>query len=257
MALHTAGDLLRWHPHIHSLALHGALDTNGNFHPIDDVDTEYLTRLFADNVFDALLAEELIDHEIVSSMKNWNHSGFHVFVGNPIDATDDDARLFVARYLKKSAVALSRLEVIENNGESLIRINKTSDDSVQTRDLAPLQFLAELSQHIPDMWEQTTRYTGLYSARSRGAKRLALDTVGPLPEHDPPVKPSAYWAQCMKKIFEFDPLACPKCRGAMHIKTFIHSQNDITRICKNLVRQAHHRSAYYHRELRRRSVVPS
>ena len=97
-----------------------------------------------------------------------------------------------------------RVEIIGTDKEPLVRVHKFTDDGSQTRDFDPLSFLAELSQHIPDMWEQTTRYVGVYSARTRGAKRVPMDFPGPLPEIDPPEKPSTYWATCMKRVFEID-----------------------------------------------------
>jgi hypothetical protein len=234
MSLHTAGDLLNFHPHIHSLGLHGALDPDGNFHLLNSVDTEYLTRQFANCVFEALLEADLLEQETVTAMKCWEHSGFHVFVGEPVAPEDSDARRFLARYLKKSPVQHSRMELIESAQEPIIRVHKVTDDSTQTRDFDPLSFLAELSQHIPDMWEQTTRYVGIYSARTRGAKRLQLDFPGPLPEIDPPQKSSRYWATCMKQVFELDPLVCPKCGGTMKIKAFLKDQTQIRRLCENL-----------------------
>jgi hypothetical protein len=234
MALHTAGDLLNFHPHIHSLGLHGALDTDGKFHLLDSVDTEYLTRQFAEYVFQSLLDAELLEQDTVAAMKCWEHSGFNVFVGEPVTAHDSDARRFLARYLKKSPVMNPRLELIDSDREPMVRVHKVTDDGSQARDFEPLSFLAELSQHIPDMWEQTTRYVGVYSARTRGAKRFQLDFPGPLPEIDPPERPSAYWATCMKRIFELDPLQCPKCGGTMKIKAFIQEQSEIERLCKNL-----------------------
>jgi hypothetical protein len=234
MALHTAGDLLNFHPHIHSLALHGALDSDGNFHLIDSVDTEYLTRQFANHVFDALLGAELLDKDTIAAMKCWEHSRFHVFVEETVTAHDADARRFLARYLKKSPVINPRLELIETHDEPIVRVHKFTDDGTQTRDFDPVSFLAELSQHIPDMWEQTTRYVGVYSSRTRGAKRLQLDYPGPLPEIDPPERPSTYWATCMKRVFELDPLECPKCGSTMKIKAFIQEQSEIKRLCDNL-----------------------
>jgi hypothetical protein len=87
------------------------------------------------------------------------------------------------------------------------------------------------------MWEQTTRFFGAYSSRSRGAakqrERLSAITNGsPLPE--PIVKPSATWARLIKKVFEFDPLLWPKCHGSMKIRAFITDTNEIRRIAKNL-----------------------
>jgi len=286
MALHTAGDLLNWHPHAHALSLHGAIDKDGNFYQLDSVDTDYLTHCFADYVFDALLHEELVDQDTVDSMKSWENSlrrgsgqaGFHVFVGEPVAAEDSDARQFLARYLKKSPIALSRLELIDGESGQMVRVNKITDDDTQSRTLDPLQFLAELQQHIPDIREQTVRFLGCYSARTRrsassrplnptackapslssfdfaqddpefiegsrgGAKRLAcpeqsrraLDTHGPLPDTEPPARPSKEWARCIKQVYLVDPLTCPQCGSKMHIKGFIHDHKQITRICKNL-----------------------
>lgn len=105
MALHTAGDLLHWHPHIHSLALYGGIDSNGSFQPLQSVDTDYLTNCFARNLFDALLDAGEIEQETVDLIRSWEHSlrrgsgqaGFHVFVGEPISANDTEARRFIAR----------------------------------------------------------------------------------------------------------------------------------------------------------------
>jgi hypothetical protein len=38
----------------------------------------------------------------------------------------------------------------------------------------------------------------------------------------------------MAQVFELDPLTCPKCGGAMHIKAFIKDSKEITRIANNL-----------------------
>jgi hypothetical protein len=40
--------------------------------------------------------------------------------------------------------------------------------------------------------------------------------------------------QLMKRVFELDPLLCPKCGGQMKIKAFITSPHEIDRITKNL-----------------------
>ena len=74
----------------------------------------------------------------------------------------------------------------------------------------------------------------ILSARSRGAKRMALDFPGPLPETDSPKRPSQSWARCVAKTFEIDPLTCPKCGASMQIKAFIHSSTEINRIADNL-----------------------
>ena len=38
----------------------------------------------------------------------------------------------------------------------------------------------------------------------------------------------------LKKVYEIDPLQCPKCGGSMKIKAFIHDPEEISRICESL-----------------------
>lgn len=42
------------------------------------------------------------------------------------------------------------------------------------------------------------------------------------------------WAGLIKKVYEVDPLQCPKCGGSMKIKAFIRDPEEISRICENL-----------------------
>ena len=192
-ALHSAGDLLHFHPHIHAIGLDGTVEADGTFHQLTEIDIEKLHNCFQQNVFNALLKQELITQDVVDNMLSWEHSGFNVWSGEPF--TDPDTRRFLGRYLKKSPVSLERMS-IRDDGQ--IGIAKKGDDFDETRLFDPLEFLAELSSHVANIWEQTTRYFGVYAARTRGshaAKKLKK-TNPQLPdepiEQTPPA--SKYWA---------------------------------------------------------------
>ncbi len=256
MALHTAGDLLNFHPHVHSLCLDGAVDESGIFHQLPTIDTEQIAASFADNVFQFLLDAELITADVAQNMKSWEHSGFNVYSAESTPAENSDARLFLARYLKRSPLALERISVVEAKPEPTIRIVKKLDDGETTRELSPLEFLAEVQQHIPNTWEQTTRYFGKYAARTRGKERLeqkwnlkiesvtssnsfsfdstdsgAVDNTS---SSEPAPKASRSWAAMIKRIYEVDPLQCEKCGGQMKIIAFLQQQREIEKICDNL-----------------------
>lgn len=233
MALHSAGDLLHFHPHAHALCLYGALDEQGVFYQLESVDLEFLARCFRDHVLDALLEAQLLDEETVRGMQTWQHSGFHVFVGEPVSPDDADARCFLGRYLKKCPVSLARLELLGTEHGHMVRICSTAKGEPRSRTLDPLDFLAELQCHIPNTFEQTVRFFGVMSSRTRGAKRLALDFPGSLPLSEPPHKPSAQWARCIKQVYLVDPLVCPKCGGTMRIKSFILDPRETGRLCKH------------------------
>ena len=82
--------------------------------------------------------------------------------------------------------------------DAKIGITRKGDDFDKTRLFDPLEFLAELSSHIPNVWEQTTRYYGIYAARTRRshAAKTLNKTTPLLPdepiEETPPA--SKYWA---------------------------------------------------------------
>lgn len=59
LALHSSGDLLAWHPHVHGLFLAGAMLPDGTFYPIT-IDQERLQVLFTDKVLQALREEGLL-----------------------------------------------------------------------------------------------------------------------------------------------------------------------------------------------------
>jgi hypothetical protein len=89
-----------------------------------------------------------------------------------------------------------------------------------------VDFLAEVTQHIPGAGEHLIRYYGWYSNKSRGqpAPRPSpapQATAAPTPP--PPTAREARkgWAALIKQVYETDPLCCPKCGAQMKIIAFI------------------------------------
>ena len=275
MALHTAGEELKFHPHIHAIVIDGTIDTNGNFTQLGSVDTTLLESYFQQDLFNRLVAAEVIEEELAIEMASWEHSGFSAWAGEPIEPGDTEHRLFLSRYMKKAVISNQRLKIDDSNSlASTVTFHSGKSDQILSygfqpgslvpdisyhtvhndtaKHFSPLEFLAALTLHIPEKWEQTTHYFGCYSARTRGKKRqleeeakaLAAKNnqdlnlgllMPPLPENQEPIpKPSRTWAACMKRVFEVDPLTCPKCGGQMKIKAFITDSKEITRLCKNL-----------------------
>jgi hypothetical protein len=97
----------------------------------------------------------------------------------------------------------------------------------------PLDFLAEVTQHIPDRGEHLIRYYGWYSNKSRG-QRAQRQPPASAATAAPPRSPTARearkgWAALIKQVYEADPLCCPKCGSAMKIIAFIERhQTEVT-----------------------------
>jgi hypothetical protein len=81
------------------------------------------------------------------------------------------------------------------------------------------------------------RYYGWYSNVARG-KRQKPGEDGTIPhiiESDsPPAASLKSWASLIQKIYEVDPLICPKCRGIMRIISFIEDREIIKTILSYL-----------------------
>ena len=91
--------------------------------------------------------------------------------------------------------------------------------------------------HIPGRYEQTARYYGRYSNKVRGIiKKIGSDDELPtiIPGEMSSKEFRRNWARLIKKIYEVDPLVCPKCQGPMRVIAFIEDPVVIKKILKHL-----------------------
>ncbi|NLA41924.1 MAG: hypothetical protein GX874_11075 [Smithella sp.] len=76
------------------------------------------------------------------------------------------------------------------------------------------------------------RYYGYYSNVARG-KRKATETDDAIPcILEPAGNVKAFrksWARLIQKIYQFDPLVCPHCKGIMRIISFIEDRSEYGR----------------------------
>lgn len=96
---------------------------------------------------------------------------------------------------------------------------------------SPLEWMAALVSHIPDRGGQTVRYYGYYSNVTRGRlKKEDGELQFHIIEDESPVGLNKSWARLIQKIYEVDPLICPKCGGEMRIISFIEDYNIVKKI---------------------------
>jgi hypothetical protein len=100
-----------------------------------------------------------------------------------------------------------------------------------------LEWLAAMCSHVPNRGEQMIRYYGFYSNLSRG-KRKKEDSDDAIPNiiEESNISPAQRkaWARLIKKIYETDPLVCPKCAGSMKIIAFIEQEEIVKKILKHV-----------------------
>jgi hypothetical protein len=238
------GSLANWHPHLHLLVTDGGFRPDGTFvHlPLHDVAT--LTEAFRRAVLKMFVQRELMEVETAQGMLAWPHAGFHVHDAVRAAADDTAFTVRLARYCARNPLALGRMVYDEEERAVTYHSDKSTGPTAGRETTDALEFLARVTSHIPNKGQVLQRYYGWYSSRQRGRRRKANGDggKGPLALVEPP--PEAVrevkrrWAELLRRIFEVDPLACPRCGQQMRIVAFLTAPATIDRILDHLRRRA-------------------
>ena len=213
LAIQTFGQLLNYHPHIHGIVTDGAFAPDGRFLPLpENLGHDPFLRLWENKVFALLLDDKKIDPPLVAQLRSWRHSGFGVDRSVRLAAGDRGGIENLAQYLARSPFSLGRLVRITESGQVVYRAQHDRPQrfpdpaseglaagvSRNFQVFEPLDFLAELLQHIPNKGEHLIRYYGHYSNKARGirARQGAVPAavgadVGPPRRADSPGLPAA------------------------------------------------------------------
>jgi hypothetical protein len=96
----------------------------------------------------------------------------------------------------------------------------------------PLEWLARMSDHIPDPGQHRTLLYGEYSNRVRGSDPPNEAEAGQQPGPRRRCPPS--WARLIAKVYQVDPLVCPRCGKRMRLIAFVTDQLAIGKILEHL-----------------------
>ncbi len=129
-----------------------------------------------------------------------------------------------ARFILKDLEKLFQYKVFKM---LLSKVLYQSKDGKEEKTFDALEWLAAMCSHVPNKGEHMVRYYGYYSNVSRGKRRM-LDQDALVPsilDPDELSKESGRnWARLIQKIYEVDPLTCPKCSGAMKVISVIEDR---------------------------------
>jgi hypothetical protein len=264
IAIQTFGELLNFNSHLHIIASDGCFNENGDFLYGISPNAEDLTAPFAKAVLKMLKSENVISLTVINNMSTWQHSGFNVHCGSPVSCSDAEAVERLARYIVRAPISQERMKYLPNTSSTnskgtVIYEGKTTG---KLESFSALDFLARLVTHIPNKYEQTVRYYGFYSNKSRGVRAKALAsaieeaavidktiektativesaTIEETAKIIAPISLSRKrfkknWARLIQKIYNVDPLKCPKCGGKMRIIAFIEEDAVIRKILTHL-----------------------
>jgi hypothetical protein len=105
------------------------------------------------------------------------------------------------------------------------------------------EFVAPVLVQIPDPRRHLVRYYGAYSNRARGQRRKAESRLegngsGEAEEPIPPPPERAAlrrrWANLIRRVYEVDPLVCPRCGAEVRVIGFITETKVIKRMLDHI-----------------------
>jgi hypothetical protein len=253
----TFGDMLRWNPHFHCIVLEGGFDQNGKFLYIPFSDLSTMTELFRRRVIQLLVKENCINLGFARNLLSWKHSGFSI--DNSVRILDKHSQESLTQYAARPAVSLKKVHYEPTKGRVFFHTHYSDYFKENMKMFDALDFIAELTQHIPPKRIQLIRRYGLYASRTRGIwKELpgviehapekwkqretetnneAEDSTADLQENeiDHPTQKQA-WARLLAKVYEIDPMICPHCGGEMKIIAVIQDTKEIKKIISHLIK---------------------
>lgn len=244
IAVQTFGEFLNFNPHLHIIATDGCFDSDGKFMKGISPNAADLEAAFIAGVFDMLRKEKALNISVIFNMNTWTHSGFNIYCGHAVTPLDAEGLEKLAQYIVRAPFSQERMTYISENessdGKAKVVYEGKTTKAVET--FTALDWLARLVTHIPSKGEQMVRYYGYYSNKSRGQRKKNNSTVTVLEKPGIDILESDIgrkrfrknWARLIQKIYNVDPLLCPKCNSKMRVISFIEDDNTIKKILVHL-----------------------
>ena len=247
----TFGSLINTHPHIHCLVSRGVWNAQGEWTPVPYIDTLSAEKLFAHKVLHLLKSKSLLSEERIELLRSFPHSGFSVDTSVTVWPDDTAGLERLARYLLRCPLSLSRIHWTPGSKNLFYEARSSPDDVLFAHQngetLDTLEFLARVLTQIPLPRKHGVHYFGIYSSRARAHRKKApltlqtpMDPAAPLPAEEPKVSRHnraalrKRWAQLIRRVFQTDPLACPRCGGELRVVAFITQPKVVRKILEHL-----------------------
>jgi len=234
----TFGDLVNFNPHIHVLAPDGVFDADSGFTVLRPMPRKVLESWFRAEMLALLRREGLVSKSLTEKMLAWRHTGFSAHNSVRVRARDAAGKRKLPQYMLRTPFALKKMPYDPESGMVLYRsrMHKTLKRNVQI--MSGADWLVQLCRHIPDRFEHLVRYAGWHSNRSRGKRSRMEDQPAEVAICEVDVCEAARvrstWARLIHKVYEVDPLECPKCKGPVRVIALIDDAAVIRKILRHL-----------------------
>lgn len=210
--LHSWGQSMSLHPHLHCIIPGGGIHFNGKWNPVKKsrigksflFDVKQLSAVFRGKFIDALKIECLPEENLIDELYR------HKWVVYTKDSFAGPEQIieYLARYSHKIAISNHRIVSVENNTVKF-KYRDYRDNKQKIMPLSGVEFLRRFCMHILPRRFVRIRHYGILSSIKRKILRkllLSFDT-------DVPVKKEKiHWKDICRIKLNFDPDICPHCK---------------------------------------------
>jgi hypothetical protein len=234
VALHTWGDDLNgFHPHLHLCISDGVFAEDGGFYPMLDWQVAELREALRRAILKAFVRWGKLSPEAADTLVGWDieRCGFSLFVGPPVD---DRERLGgLLRYLFRSPISFKRVSYHEKTGKVRLKLKRGGHREWNHA----LDFLGDLSIHVPKARQQIVTYAGYY-ANSTGNLNRDQETEEESSDTEQAPGPRRWipWSTLIARAWKVDPELCPGCGQQMKKTRPILERLELERLLRSIGR---------------------
>ena len=210
--LHTWGQNLSLHPHLHCIVPGGGIDVKGNWKQvrISKKGKAYLWPV--ENlsvVFRAKFIDELqkLHHQEDSFIRNLKENKWVVYAKEPF-AGPQQVVEYLGRYTHKTAISNHRILSIDQT-DVRFKYRDYRDNKQKQMRLSGSEFLRRFCQHILSKRFVRIRHFGLLAAKNRSLLRQLQGRQG---LENPQKSEKKDWKQISREHLGYDPDLCPLCK---------------------------------------------
>jgi len=211
---------------------------DGTFVPLPPIPEALLERGFRRAVLDFLVRAGVISEELRRRMLGWRYSGFSVHNQVRVAAEDAEGSKKLAAYMLRAPLALAKMSYDAASGTLNLPLEDAPWAQAQLPGDAGRPVAGAALQAYSRSLRATRQVRGLVlepQSRQRARRRaplrwrlrpaasskcLASTRAAPRPEGGEGAPPFP-GARLIRKVYEADPLVCPKCQGPMRVIALI------------------------------------
>jgi hypothetical protein len=130
-----------------------------------------------------MVKRKVLAPDVADNLMSWQNSGFHVYATEPFEPSDKQTLINRLAYAYRLPAPLNRISFNPSTPASSPEAGQagsgrcdgmvTVETRKQTLTLTPVDFIAKLTLHIPNRYQNVRRYAGFYSSNIQRMVRLA------------------------------------------------------------------------------------